>query len=69
LFTLYGKLEGNVVENVAEKVGEKLSDNQKSILKLITTNKYISAKEIAFKIGISQRKVETNIAKLKKTNT
>ena len=48
-----------------EKVGEKLTDNQQKILKLIEGNPNISAAKLAGGVGISVRKIETNIQKLK----
>ena len=52
-------------EKVGEKVGEKLTDNQQKILKLIEGNPNISAAKLAGGVGISVRKIETNIQKLK----
>jgi ATP-dependent DNA helicase RecG len=54
-----------VVEKVAEKVAEKLTVNQLSILKLISDNQHITATELANNIGISHRKTQENIGKLK----
>jgi len=48
------------------KVGEKVGENQKKILEIIKKNPRISAKQISLSIGISARKTEENIAKLKK---
>ena len=53
-------------EKVGEKVGENLTKNQIEILNLIGVNNRISAKELSVIIGISDRKVEENISKLKK---
>ncbi len=50
---------------VGEKVGEKLTANQKTIVSLMQTNPYIIAKALSEKVGISVRKIETNIKKLK----
>ena len=52
-------------EKVGEKVGEKLTENQNAILQIIDEDNRISARLLAKKIGISQRKVEENIRKLK----
>jgi len=52
-------------EKVGEKVGEKLTGNQEKIIKLVLDNPYISARELSFLVGISSRKIEENIAKLK----
>ncbi|MDR0830193.1 MAG: putative DNA binding domain-containing protein [Prevotellaceae bacterium] len=55
-----------VGEKVGEKVGETISKNQKLIVKNIFENQNISSKELSEIIGISARKIEVNIAKLKK---
>jgi len=52
---------------VGGKVGERLSINQRKIVKFIIKKPAISAKELSGLIGISQRKIEENIAKLKVT--
>ena len=54
-----------IKEKVVEKVVENLSENQQKILDCIAANPYISAKEISCKIGISHRKTQENIKKLK----
>jgi len=53
-------------EKVGEKVGKNLTENQNSIIKNMIKNPYISARELSDVIGISQRKIEVNISKLKK---
>ena len=58
-------IETNITEKVVEKVVEKLSDKQKSIIELINRNPFISSRELAPLVGISQRKIQENIAKLK----
>ena len=55
-----------VGEKVGEKGGERLSPNQKSILELIAKDPMISAQQLAQIVGISSRKIEENIAKLKR---
>ena len=50
---------------VGERVGEKLMGNQSKIIEVIKENPHISARELSNIIGISQRKIESNIAKLK----
>ena len=47
------------------KVGN-LTDNQVMIIRLMKNNQKISAKKLSDEIGISVRKIEENIAKLKK---
>jgi len=61
------KIYSNKVK-VGEKVGEKLTNNQQLIIKYISIDKTISAKKLSEKIGISDRKIEENIKKLKKLN-
>ncbi len=57
-------------ENFGEKVAigkdkQKVTDTQRKILECVAEDKYISAKQIAEKIGVSGRTVENNIKKLK----
>ena len=55
-------------EKVGEKVGENTGDmteSQRRILALLQQNKRLSARALAEQIGMSSRKVEENIAKLK----
>ena len=52
-------------EKVGEKVGENLTENQKTILQCIKQNSNISVIKISEIVGISPRKVEENISKLK----
>ncbi|MDR1342692.1 MAG: winged helix-turn-helix transcriptional regulator [Prevotellaceae bacterium] len=52
-------------EKVGEKVGEKLTDNQQKIMDSIAQNPCMAATELSLAVGISKRKVEINIAKLK----
>lgn len=54
-----------VGERVGEKVGERLSPNKQKILEIISQDSMISAQQLAKIVGISQRKIEQNIAKLK----
>jgi len=54
-----------VVENVVENVVEKLTDNQKKILEYIEIDPYISAQKMAGQIGLSARRVQENLKKLK----
>ena len=58
--------EPEVVEKVVEKVGENVTENQLRIIEAIKNDNSISAKKLSLKIGISRRKVEENLAKLKK---
>lgn len=67
-----GAQETKVGEKVGEpgeiKVEEKLTPSQQRIVQLMAENPRISAKELAAKIGISSRKIESNIAKLRAMN-
>ncbi len=54
-----------VVEKVVEKVVENLTSNQKQIIRIIVANSKISALEISAIIGLSHRKTQENIKKLK----
>jgi len=71
--TIESNITEKVVEKVAEKVVEKvvenLSENQKKIIELVGRDKYITASEIAREIGISHRKVQENMAKLKEVGS
>ena len=55
----------NTPEKVGEKVGEKLTLNQQTIINQMQNNSYVTAKILAEILGISVRKIETNIRKLK----
>ena len=48
--------------------GEKFGVNQEKILSLIDKNPAITANEIADKLGITERAIEKNLAKLKEMN-
>ena len=54
-----------VGEKVGEKVGKKLTENQRIILNQMQNDPFTSAKALAETVGISVRKIETNIRKLK----
>jgi len=54
-----------VGDKVGERVGERISLNQRKVIEFIKKDVSISARELAGLIGISQRKIEENIAKLK----
>jgi ATP-dependent DNA helicase RecG len=55
-------------EKVGEKVGEKLTDNQVEILRIMKRSPAVSAGKLASQIGISRRKTEENIRKLREMN-
>jgi len=65
-FTRTKKVGEKVGNRVGEKVGESLTKNQRLIIRSMTENPNISAKDLSDIIGISQRKIEENISKLKK---
>ncbi len=56
---------GRVVEKVVEKVVERLSVNQQKIVDVVAKDPAISAQALAVLIGISHRKTQENLAKLK----
>ena len=56
-----------VGNEVGNRVGN-LSENQQLIIEQMKKNPYVNAKILAEHIGISVRKIEENIAKLKKLN-
>jgi len=62
----------NTVREVGNKVGNKvgndLSDNQLLIIEHIKMNSKISASKLSEAVGISKRKIEENLAKLKAKN-
>lgn len=66
-FSLKGPRGGveKVVEKGVERVVEKITSNQQRIIGLIHESATISARELAEKVGISQRKVQENLAKLR----
>jgi len=57
--------EQETKRRMGEKDGEDLTNNQRHILILLRDNPRMAAREVAQRIGISSRKVEENIAKLK----
>lgn len=59
------KVEGKAIEKVIEKVGERVTENQKRVLEEIMKDKYITVKRLSESIGISERKTQENIKKLK----
>jgi ATP-dependent DNA helicase RecG len=54
-----------VTDKVTNKVTDKVTDNQSLILQYIIEREDISTRDLAEMVGISQRKVKENIAKLK----
>jgi len=57
---------GNEVGNKVGNMVGNLSDNQIMIIELMKVNAKISAQKLADEVGISVRKIEENISKLKK---
>jgi ATP-dependent DNA helicase RecG len=51
--------------NVGINVGIKLTNNQTQIMELITENPTITTTELSKKVGITKRRIESNISKLK----
>ncbi|MCL2042448.1 MAG: Fic family protein [Bacteroidales bacterium] len=59
------ELSANDIVKLGVKLGVKLSVNQIEVLKLILSNNYITIKEMAEKIKISETAIQNNLAKLK----
>jgi ATP-dependent DNA helicase RecG len=67
LWVIFSFLSPNRVgEKVGKKVGKKLTANQEKILLQLRQNANLSARELADLVGISSRKIEQNISRLKK---
>ncbi|MDR2775129.1 MAG: winged helix-turn-helix transcriptional regulator [Tannerella sp.] len=49
----------------SEKVTEKVTENQQKILEKIIDNQYVTSDELSVIVGISVRKIKSNISKLK----
>ena len=62
------KVGEKVGDKITNKTGIKLTANQLKIIKYIKLNNKITAKELSKKVGISDRKIEENIKKLKLNN-
>jgi len=52
-------------QRVGEKVGERLSVNQQRILDMMREDQAVTAAQLANRLGISVRKTEDNIRKLR----
>lgn len=52
-------------KKVPEKVPEKVTENQTQILKELRKKPHMTSKELAAVVGISERKIKSNIKKLK----
>ena len=59
------KLSENDLVKLGVKLGVKLSVNQVEMLKLIVSDSYITIKEMAEKIKISETAIQNNLSKLK----
>jgi len=59
------KLGTNEIEKLGVRLGVKLGVNQKKIVKLILSDNYITIKEMAEKIKISETAIQNNLSKLK----
>lgn len=55
-----------VTDKVTIKVTNKVTENQTKILDEMKKNAYITTKELSKRIGISDRKIKSNISKLKR---
>ncbi|MCK5012750.1 MAG: putative DNA binding domain-containing protein [Candidatus Omnitrophica bacterium] len=54
-----------VPEKVTERVPEKVTENQTQILKELRKDPHMTSKNLAIVVGISERKIKSNIKKLK----
>lgn len=63
--TILWRKNASALESQKVEVGDKITENQIKILECMVENPYISAQKIAELIGISSRKTEDNIKKLK----
>ncbi|MDA0350270.1 MAG: putative DNA binding domain-containing protein [Verrucomicrobia bacterium] len=61
------KVGEKVGERVGEKVGEKLNENQQRIVAMLRENSTMSAAKLAKELGISVRKTEENLRKLRES--
>jgi ATP-dependent DNA helicase RecG len=52
-------------DKVGNRVGNRLSEHQIEMIELILDNSKISAQKLSDIVGISKRKIEENLAKLK----
>jgi ATP-dependent DNA helicase RecG len=53
------------IDGATKKITEKVTENQKVILAIMARNARVTAKELASKVGISERTIKENIKKLK----
>lgn len=56
-----------VTDKVGDKVDDKITENQQKILLCIKDNHTVSAQKMSELVGISKRKIEENLKKLKDT--
>lgn len=54
-----------ILKKVTKKVTDRVAENQEKILELISLNQFITVKQMSKSVGISERKIKENIAKLK----
>ncbi len=59
------KVGENAGKKVGENAGKRLTRNQQQILELLRQHPHMAARELARQVGISSRKIEQNIARLK----
>lgn len=60
-----GRVGGSIGGRVGEGIGGSLTENQRTILSLLQMRPHLPARELAELVGISDRNVEQNIARLK----
>ena len=62
---LTGDATEKVTEKVTERVTERVTENQRKIIDIISDNKWITIDGLSELVGISSRKIQENIRKLK----
>ena len=55
----------SIGDSIGDGIGDKLTPTQTRILSVLRRNARISARELGLEVGIAQRNVEQNIAKLR----
>ena len=61
-----GENGGNVGQNVGDMSVVELSERQKTILKIVEANPYITAMQMSVKMSVVKRTIERDLSTLKK---
>jgi ATP-dependent DNA helicase RecG len=59
------KVSDRVTDKVTDRVTDRVTDNQQTIILAIKENNKVTTSDLAEIVGISQRKIKENMAKLK----